>query len=240
MAGVQLLAPALNDENSSLQVPGQLKSAAPLQASKQQGSVLKSARKAFGNITNNTQPKGGSDASTSKSTKQQQPARRAFGDITNSAAKPPAGLSATTAKKAAGSSSVFARPLPTGPTFPDKQAVPSRLAPDAGPAADSSRTNSSTTAAAAVQASTHAEWWQGLEVERPAGKTWERLESEREAAEEADALQEADEVWRLAGQQRMNVLVSPAWAFAGSAGQCARKLNNIPALHACLAVLHAA
>lgn len=86
------VAPAFNDENSTT---GPLLHAAfkenstSLQAPLKQGSALKSARKAFGNITNIR-----SDAA------QQQPAgtvvkRRAFGDITNSTIKQQPGAAST-------------------------------------------------------------------------------------------------------------------------------------------------
>jgi hypothetical protein len=86
------VAPAFNDENSTT---GPLLHAAfkenstSMQAPTKQGSALKSARKAFGNITNIR-----SDAA------QQQPAgtvakRRAFGDITNSTIKQQPGAAST-------------------------------------------------------------------------------------------------------------------------------------------------
>jgi hypothetical protein len=93
MQGVQV-APAINDENSARGplLHSAFKENASFQAPAKQGSVLKSARKAFGNITNTR-----SDAAA------QQPAgtvvkRRAFGDITNSTIKQQPG--AASAKKA--------------------------------------------------------------------------------------------------------------------------------------------
>jgi hypothetical protein len=94
MQGVQV-APAINDENSARGplLHSAFKENASFQAPAKQGSVLKSARKAFGNITN----------TRSDSAAQQQPAgtvvkRRAFGDITNSTIKQQPG--AASAKKA--------------------------------------------------------------------------------------------------------------------------------------------
>jgi hypothetical protein len=188
MQGVQV-APALNDENSTFQGVSQLKPSAPLQPTKQ-GSVLKSARKAFGNITNSGAPQ----PSASKP-QQAAPLRRAFGDITNSAAKPQAGA-AVTSKKAAGTTSLFAA-LPTA----KKAAAPVGLAPDPGPAQSSSQV--STSAPAVAQASTKTVCWEDLEPERPAGKMWEQLEAEREAAMEADAIRSADAIWKCVQQANM-------------------------------------
>lgn len=184
MQGVQV-APALNDENSTFQGVSQLKPSVTLQPTKQ-GSVLKSARKAFGNITNSGAPQ----PSASKA-QQAAPLRRAFGDITNSAAKPPAG--SATSKKAAGTSSLFAA-LPTA----KKTAAPLGLAPDPAPAQSSSQV--STSAPAVAQASTKTVGWEDLEPERPAGKMWEQLEAEREAAMEADAIRSADAIWKCVQQ----------------------------------------
>jgi len=174
-------APALNDENSStLHGPlTQLKrlSAAPLQPSKQ-GSVLKSSRKAFENITNNGKALG-SEASAAKA----QPQRRAFGDISNSAAKPPTG--AVTTKKPQGTSSLFAG---LGSKKAGSEAPPAPI-----PVQGSSQAAS---VSAADAEANNAAWWEGLEPERPAGKTWEQLEAEREAALEADATRAADEIWQ--------------------------------------------
>lgn len=93
MQGVHVTA-AINDENSIrgplLHTAFKENPASALQAPSKQGSTLKSARKAFGNITNRC-----SDAAT-----QQQPAgtvvkRRAFGDITNSSIKQQPGEAST-------------------------------------------------------------------------------------------------------------------------------------------------
>lgn len=213
-----MAAPALNDENSTLHGPAtQLKrlSAAPLQPSKQ-GSVLKSSRKAFENITNNGKAPG-SEASAAKAQPQQ---RRAFGDISNSAAKPPTG--GVTTKKPQGTSSLFAG-------IGSKKAG-SEAAPAPTPAQGSSQAVS--VVAANAEANNTA-WWEGLEPERPAGKTWEQLEDEREAALEADATRAADEIWKsvTGGGGLFKFLVGwfvpvreaylcQAWPVAGTYGMC--------------------
>jgi hypothetical protein len=194
MQGVQV-APALNDENVTVPsgLSSQFKAAAPLQAPKP-GSVLKSARKAFGNITNSGQPRG--DATASKP-KQSQPLRRAFCDITNSAAKPPAGP--TTAKKAPATSSLFA----AAPTVHKAPAASEAAAPR-------SSSNSEQAAPSVEQASTSRnQQWGDVEPERPAGKTWAQLEEERWAALDAEAARAADEVLRaVRGPGTFSFLVS--------------------------------
>lgn len=194
------MAPAVNDENSSALGGGllasQLKAPAaaglqqqqpPVKQQQLQGSSLKSARKAFGNITNS----GRGDASAAK---QQQP-RRAFGDITNSAVKAPAGgggLGGATSKKQ-GSSSLFSSSQKQ-PTATKKAPAPPVPPPPAA-ASSSSAPAQASAAAAAEQASSQAQWWEGLEPERAAGKTWEQQEADREAAMEAEAIRSADEMW---------------------------------------------
>lgn len=189
MAGVQVQAPALNDENSSLAGATQLKPSAPLQPVKQ-GSALKSARKAFGtisaNIANSGQHKLG-DASTSKQ-QLDKPARRAFGDISNSAAKPsavkpPAGPTAT-AKKA--TSSLFA----AAPTA--VKAAPAAPAFDAAPAGG----KVSTSVPSTDQPCSKPAWWEGLEPELPAGRTWQQQVEAEDAAVDAEAKRAADELWQ--------------------------------------------
>jgi hypothetical protein len=90
MQGVHV-APAFNDENSTIGplLHTAFKESTSLQAPAKQGSALKSARKAFGNITN-----------TRTDAAQQQHAgtavkRRAFGDITNSTIKQQPGAAST-------------------------------------------------------------------------------------------------------------------------------------------------
>jgi hypothetical protein len=120
MQGVQV-APAINDENSTRGplLHSAFKENASFQAPSKQGSALKSARKAFGNITNTR-----SDAAA-----QQQPAgtvvkRRAFGDITNSTIKQQ--LGAASAKKA----ETFSSQLK--PSSTKAPAAPSVAAAEAG------------------------------------------------------------------------------------------------------------
>lgn len=179
----------MNDENSSLpSTAGQFK--LQLQPPKQ-ASALKSARKAFGNITNNGQQAARSNKDDAASAK---PQRRVFGDITNSAAKPPAGPT-TVKKQPAGTSSLFAA-VPTA-----RKSAAAAAAADAAPAAQGTSSSTSQTTSAPVtdqqaSSSSKAEWWEGLEPERPVGKTAAQLDAELDAAMEADALRSADDIWQ--------------------------------------------
>lgn len=141
MQGIQV-ASALNDENTCI-------NAGPPTVSKENGghgaakqaSALKTARKAFGNITN-TQPREAGQPGTVK--------RRAFGaDITNSTSKPTA-----TAKKA-----------------------------DAAQLKPSSQAAQVTVAEPATLPQP---WWSTAQPEKSAGKSWERLQLDREREEDAD------------------------------------------------------
>lgn len=160
--------PALNDENSS-------STASVLRTNNKPGAppLQPSARKAFGSISSNLS--------------KQPPARRALGDISNSAAKPPAG---PTASK--GASSLFAPP--------QKAAAAAAPAPPAAPAAtgkaSSSGPASTEQATTSTTTSSTPAWWEGLEPERTAGKTWEQQLAEEDAALDAEAKAAADQVWQ--------------------------------------------
>jgi hypothetical protein len=182
------VAPALNDENITATGFTHLKPGAPVQAAKQ-GSSLKSARKAFGNISN-SQPLG-CDASSSKQQHKDKPARRAFGDITNSSIKPPAGFASTAKAAPTTSSSLFAA-LPTA-----KKAA----APGLAPAPASSKV--STSGPETEQASSKPAWWEQLGTERPAGKTFEQQLQEEDAALDAEAKRAAAEIWQAVSRRGM-------------------------------------
>lgn len=181
------VAPALNDENSTANGFTHLKPSVPVQAAKQ-GSSLKSARKAFGNISN-SQPLG-CDASSSKQQQHKdKPARRAFGDITNSSIKPPSGLASIAKAAPTTSSSLFAA-LPTA-----KKAA----APGPAPVPDSSKV--STSGPETEQASSKPAWWEQLGPERPAGKTFEQQLQEEDAALDAEAKRAASEIWQAVSRR---------------------------------------
>lgn len=169
--GVQVQAPpALNDENSS-------STTAVLRANNKPGAppLQLSARKAFGNISSNLS--------------KQPTARRALGDISNSAAKPPAGRTASKA-----TSNLFAMPQKAAAAAAPAPAVPAAADKASSTPASTAQATTSTTASATN--SSKPAWWEELEPERVAGKTWEQQLAQEDAAVDAEAKQAADQIWQ--------------------------------------------